>query len=88
MKKIILLAAFTVAGLVSAKTTSITYKIEEPKKDREQKIECKDRQGIQQQTQFNCISYTLSCGWPSFACGYSTIEILMAVWENDSNVCG
>ncbi|WP_326983858.1 hypothetical protein VUJ46_04760 [Chryseobacterium sp. MYb264] len=88
MKKMILLAAFAVAGTISAKGNVENNIVDESKKTQTEQSETSEKNQLEAQKQFNCISYTLSCGWPSFACGYSTAEILIAVWENDANVCG
>ncbi|SHG04044.1 hypothetical protein [Chryseobacterium vrystaatense] len=92
MKKFILLATFVVAGLVNVNAKSFgENKIDDSQKTQEQKIENTEKQDLHetnQQKGFNCVSYNLSCGWPGFTCGYSIGEILLAIWENDNNVCG
>lgn len=92
MKKIILLATFVIAGLVHVNAKSfVENKIDDFSKDLEKKdlnVEKEMPHDVQQQKGFNCVSYTLSCGWPGFSCGYSMAEIMIEIWENDNNVCG
>lgn len=80
MKKIILLAAFGVAGLVSAKTSEIVEKVEVVNTDNSTKETVID----------NCytVTYVLSCG-DRILDSYCDIECdLMVIWDAwDNELC-
>ena len=74
MKKLLLVAALGVAGVMSASINPVPKEFEKSK--------------ALKANEFTCISITYSCGWPGFICGNSIGEIAFNAWESDNYVCG
>ncbi|WP_312399982.1 hypothetical protein [Chryseobacterium sp.] len=75
MKKLILMAAFAVAGTMSANTIAV-----ETEKSAETKA--------QEAAKRTCVPVTLSCGITGQACGETTIDIIDIVIIADDILCG
>ena len=74
MKKLMLLAAFGVAGIMSANTITV-----ENEKAPEVKVE--------QEAEWTCVSVVLSCGITGQACGETLIDIIEIVLIADDILC-
>jgi len=75
MKKLILMAAFAVAGTMSANTIAT-----ETEKSTEVKAE--------DSAKYACVPVTLSCGVTGQACGETTGDIIDIVLIADDIICG
>ncbi|WP_313090332.1 hypothetical protein [Chryseobacterium flavum] len=79
MKKIIVLAAFCTAGLMSAKSTAAQGSAEK-------KSEVKKETG-RSAAAYACVPVTYSCGIKGWACGKTVMEMLENAWSGDSFFC-
>lgn len=77
MKKLIFMAAFAVAGTMSANT--IAVETETLPEVQQTQTEAKD---------YGCVNVTLSCGYSGVACGESLVDIIELVLDADDYLCG
>ncbi|WP_262150804.1 hypothetical protein [Chryseobacterium foetidum] len=97
MKKLLLVAAFGVAGLMSANSVTPlnSDKLPTENKKSEAVTETAAKSVTEEQTEvrkerefITCITFTMSCGWTDFVCGYSTFELMYEALSTDAQVCG
>ncbi|WP_300670846.1 hypothetical protein [Soonwooa sp.] len=76
-KKIVLVIALGVAGIMSANTIIVDLNLEDKAVDNSSKIVLSN----------TFAGYTTSCGWPSFSCENSFVEILNEIARFDNELC-
>ncbi|WP_426478444.1 hypothetical protein ACP3T3_02965 [Chryseobacterium sp. CBSDS_008] len=86
MKKLILLAAFGVAGLVSAE--NLVVKETTIKEKSKKEAEAPKKETTKAQTTAACVPVSYSCGVSGWACGATVMEMLSNAWDGDSLFCG
>ncbi|MFP3833546.1 hypothetical protein [Chryseobacterium sp. SIMBA_028] len=81
MKKLFLIAAIGTTGIVSAKSAvvnNVTTK---------EKTESK-KEASKTTAMFNCVPVAYSCGVKGYACGSTTMQMLINAWEGENLFCG